>query len=422
MQDYQTIQSALAQADDQQARELFQDMLRKSARLALFDLMAQEVEALCGPKYARQSGEEAFECRRAGSESGHAFINGTKEDIKRPRVRNAEGEVPLHSYQTAKDRNLLFDQVVEAIAAGMPVRGVEDCHGGAIKKTQASEMWVKKSAEYLEKIRSRSLEAGDWLALQIDGVFIGNDCCVIVALAIHEDGRKEVLDFESGASENFQCAKRLCERLAERGFSPPEGRRLLAITDGSRALKKAVRALWSDVVLQECLVHAERETLAKVPKKHTEEAGRLFRRLRLAEGADSGEEAFEELIDELRSRNSEAARCLEQRKDALLAFHRLDVPASLNTTFLSTNHIENLLRNWRQETNRVKRWDLRSDQVSRWTAVGLLEAEKGFRRVRGHQDLHLLAQALAAPDSASVPELAATASNSSTLTESESSR
>ncbi len=90
-------------------------------------MMAEEVEALCGPKYAR---DHESDCRRAGSERGHAFINGTKEEITRPRVRNANGEVPLSTYNIAKDRNLIFDQVVEAIAAGMPVRGVEDCHGG----------------------------------------------------------------------------------------------------------------------------------------------------------------------------------------------------------------------------------------------------------------------------------------------------
>jgi transposase-like protein len=411
MQDYQTIKSVLAQANNEQSRELFQEMLRNSVRLALVDALAQEVEMLCGPKYGR--GHEA-PCRRAGSEKGHAFINGTKEEITRPRVRDDDGEVALATYELAKDRNLIFDQVVDAISAGMPVRGVESCHGGAIKRTQASAMWVQKSASYLEELRTRSLESDEWLAMQIDGLFIGKDCCVIVALGIRLDGRKEVLDFEPGASENFECAKLLCERIAERGFGPAEGRRLLVVRDGSKALQKAVSAVWPSALQQECLVHAERLVLAKLPKKAVEEAVRLFRRLRLAEGKESGEAAFEELVTYLGRHNADAASCLTERKDALLAFHRLDVPAALNGTFLSTNHIENLIGNWRQETSRVKRWDLRGDQVSRWTAVGLLEAEKGFRRVRGHRDLHLLAKALAAPEMACVPESSATASDSST--------
>lgn len=417
MKDSQTIRTLMAQANSEQASEIFQEMLRKSVRLALVEMMAEEVDLLCGPKYSRsQDGE----LRRAGSEKGHAFINGTREEITRPRVRDAEGEVQLASYQVAKDRNLIFEQVVDAVAAGMPVRGVEDCFGGAIKRTQASEMWVRKSGEYLEELRTRDLKNDDWLALQIDGVFIGNDCCVIVALGIHADGRKEILDFEPGASENFECAKLLCERIAERGFRPTEGRRLLVVRDGSKALKKAVGVVWPTALQQECLVHAQRETLGKIPKKVAEEVVRLFKRLRLAEGKEAGEQAFDALVQLLRQHNADAARCLTERKDALLVFHRLDVPATLNRTFLSTNHIENLIGNWRQETSRVKRWDLRTEQVSRWTAVGLLEAEKGFRRIRGHEDLHYLAEALSAAESVSATESAADASNSSTPTDSRS--
>lgn len=399
MQHYQTIQTLLAQANDEQARHLFQQLLRSSVRQGLIEAMAAEVELLCGPKYDPNP-DANF--RRAGSERGLAFINGTKEEITRPRVRSQEGgEVPLQTYQIARDRRLIFDQVVEAIAAGMPVRGVEDCFGGAVKRTQASAMWIEKSRQCLEEFRSRDLKADDWLAVWIDGVFVGSEQCVIVALGIHADGRKEVLDFEQGASENATCCKRLLGRLDERGFAPPEGRRLLVVRDGSKALQKAVSAVWPDALQQECLIHAERETHMKLPKTAREEATRLFTRLRLAEGQEAGEEAFADLLDHLRSFNADAARCLAEREDALLVFHRLDVPASLNQTFLSTNNIENLIRNWRQETHRTKSWNLKSDQLSRWTAVGLLEAEKGFRRIRAYPDLPLLTEALKTPKNAS---------------------
>lgn len=399
MRSYQTIQTLLAQADDTQARHLFQQMLRSSVRQGLIEAMAAEVELLCGPKYDPDP-DGAF--RRAGSERGLAFINGTKEEITRPRVRSAEGEeVPLQTYQIARDRRLIFDQVVEAIAAGMPVRGVEDCFGGAVKRTQASAMWIEKSRQCLEQFRSRELRAEDWLAVWIDGVFVGSEQCLIVALGIHADGRKEVLDFEQGASENATCCKRLLERLVQRGFAPPQGRRLLVVRDGSKALQKAVSAVWPDALQQECLVHAERETLMKLPKRAREDATRLFTRLRLAEGREAGEEAFADLLAHLRAFNADAARCLAERGDALLVFHRLDVPASLNQTFLSTNNIENLIRNWRQESHRTKSWNLKSDQLSRWTAVGLMEAEKGFRRIRAHRDLAALAEALRIPGNAS---------------------
>jgi hypothetical protein len=51
--------------------------------------------------------------------------------------------------------------------------------------------------------------------------------------------------------------------------------------------------------------------------------------------------AFEELLEFVRGKNLAAAESLENRKDGILSFHGLNVPATLNVTFLSSNHIEN---------------------------------------------------------------------------------
>jgi hypothetical protein len=109
--------------------------------------------------------------------------------------------------------------------------------------------------------------------------------------------------------------------------------------------------------------------------------------LREAQGRQAEEEAFDELLDFVSERNAAAALALENRKDALLAFHRLDVPSTLNVTFLSTNLIENVLRNWREATGNVKRWNEKEDMIPRWMASGLLWAEAGFRRIRHAEDL-----------------------------------
>lgn len=405
----QTILKVLAQANDDDATQIFHDSLRDLVRVGLLKMMADEVEMLCGPKYHP---DKDSELRRAGSESGQVFINGGKEPIKRPRVRTVDGdEVRLESYRCASDRSGLFDAVVEAVAAGMPVRGVERCHGGAVKRTQASEMWVEKSREELDRLRTRSLVAEDWLALWIDGVHIGNEQCVIAAIGLHADGTKEVLDFEAGASESAEVCRLLLERIVNRGFAPPPGQRLLVLRDASKALKKAVSRAWPDAVQQECLVHAERVVLAKLPHKAKEEAVRLFNRLRNSQGESAGGEAFADLLEHVEKHNDGAATCLKERRAELLAFHGLNVSSELNPIFLSTNMIENVFRNWRATTHHIKRWRKKSgEMVSRWSAVGLLRAEEGFRRVRAFHRLPQLAAALQiAPDSASAPEDVASA-------------
>ena len=61
----QTLQSQFLQSDSEQTSEIFNEYLRGSVRLALFELMQQEVHELCGPSHAR--GHASCK-RRAGSE------------------------------------------------------------------------------------------------------------------------------------------------------------------------------------------------------------------------------------------------------------------------------------------------------------------------------------------------------------------
>ena len=50
--------------------------------------------------------------------------------------------------------------------------------------------------------------------------------------------------------------------------------------------------------------------------------------------------------------------------------------------------------NTRRKIGRVTRFRAETDQASRWLSYALLEAEKGFRRIRGHADLPSLISAL----------------------------
>ena len=380
------------QGEEREAAKLFQELLRQSVRAGLFAAMAEEVEALCGPRY-RPDSQSVY--HRAGSETGIAYLDGGKESIRRPRVRHeTSGEVRLASYEAASSPMGLFDQVVATVAQGLSVRGVERAMDKALSKSTVSRMWVEKSREQLELLRNRCLADTDWLAILIDGVWLTRELCVVVAVGIDIEGKKQVLDFEQGHSENTTVVSELISRLAQRGVKVNEQRRLLVLRDGSAAIAAAVKRMWPEAVQQECLVHAHSNLRDKLRRRDRADLDLRFKALREAQGALAGEEAFDELLDFVSERNAAAAMILRQRRESLLAFHRLDVPSTLNITFLSTNLIENVLRNWREATGNIKRWNEKEDMVSRWMASGLLWAEAGFRKVRGHEDLPKLAQAL----------------------------
>lgn len=395
-----TGQPTPAPAGNEAFRELFHGAVRGVVREGLLQIIKDEVELLCGPSYRPSAGGQY---RRAGTEPVRIRTSEGAEFIDKRRVRQRqpdgrEQEVRLNSYAEIKRRKGMFDEVLEAICHGASGRGVGQMLG--VSASQVCARWQARSRELLAEFRGRDLAPIAVLSLLVDGVFLGKERCVVVALAVDGEGHKHLLDFEEGSSESAEVVMALFTKLKARGLAAGVARRLLVTRDGSEAIAKAVRHFWPDAVQQECLVHVERGLCAKLSYKHQGEVVRRMNRLRAVEGADVGEEAFKELVEFVRGKNLAAAESLAARKDGILAFHRLNVPATLNVTFLSTNHIENVMRNARLVVGRVARWQDQTDQVARWMGVALLKAQEGFHRVRGHQELGALAAALGRAGSA----------------------
>lgn len=396
---HEELKAAFVQGGERRSSEVFAEVLRASVREAFWQIMAEEVEALCGPRYAPDADSPFY---RAGSEKGSVYLEGEKEEIRRPRVRHPEqGEVTLESYRAASSQAGLFEEVVALVGEGLSQRGLERASQAKIGKSSISRMWEEKSREQLAHLRERPLDGTEWLAVMIDGVFIGGENCLVIALGIDSGGRKQVLDFECGSSESQETVSRLLNRLHRRGVRAGQERSLLVVRDGSQAIKSAVARLWPEALQQTCLVHLERNIADRLRRRDRSECQRLFRRLREAEGPQAGEEAFEDLREFVAERNAAAALALSDRREEVLTLHRLNVPSTLNMTLLSTNVIENLIRNWREQSGNVKRWSVKGDMIERWGASGLLWAENGFRRIRHYEDLPKLREALARSSSGS---------------------
>jgi transposase-like protein len=374
-------------------------LLRESLRSVAEQMLVDEVSALCGPSHYPQPGATY---RRAGSEAGVCHAEGRREAIVRPRVRRrgadgGEREHVLASYQAMSDPANNAARVVLAMRAGMSTRTQAWASDGAMSKSAASRHWIEATAAKVAELRERDLRGTEFFGLMLDGVALAAEAVVVVALGLTRDGHKVILDFEPGASENTAVAKALAARLQARGFAPMAGHRLLAVLDGSAALQTAVLAAWPDTLIQRCLVHKQRNLHGYLRRGDHAESSRLWRRLRLAEGEVAGREALAELRRFVATRNAAGLASLDEAGDQLIALHRLNVPATLNISLLSTNAIENVMRNYRGQTAKVTRWQPATDQISRWTATALLHVEHGFRSLKGHTDLPKLLKNLALP-------------------------
>ena len=106
---------------------------------------------------------------------------------------------------------------------------------------------------------------------------------------------------------------------------------------------------------------------------------------------------LENLARRLESQHPGAAASLREGLEETLTVMRLGLPENLERVLSSTNLIENLFSRVREVSRRVKRWQ-GGAMILRWTAAGVLEAERHFRKVTGYRAIPKLIAALRAHD------------------------
>src|SRR4051794_33903737 len=359
----------------------------------LHEVMEAEVDEVVGPKGEHDPERRAV---RHGHDGGEVTLGGRRGPIERPRARavNGSGEVELASYRHFADRDPLTAVVLERMLAGVSTRryaragepvgsDIEDI-SRSTSKSAVSREFVSRTREHLIELMSRPLSDLRLAVVMLDGIELKGRCCV-VALGIDTDGIKHPLGLWDGSTENATVATTLLANLVERGLDVEQG--VLVVLDGAKALRKAVRDVFGiDTPVQRCQRHKERNVLAHLPE-HARDT--IRRRLRAAWALDDHDAALDRLrilSDELARTDPGAAASLKEGLEETLTVTRLGVRGQLKRTLASTNPCESMIETVRRISRNVKRWQS-GDMCLRWTAAGMLEAERQFRKVIGHGQL-----------------------------------
>jgi putative transposase len=366
----------------------------------LHELLEAEVDEVVGPKGKHNPDRTAV---RHGHEDGEVTLGGRRVPISRPRARTADRqhEVELATYAHFGARDRLTDVMLERMLAGVstrryaragePVGSEIDAGSRSTSKSAVSREFVSRTREHLIELMSRPLEDLRLAVLMLDGIELKGRCCV-VALGIDTDGVKHPLGLWDGSTENATVAITLLSNLVERGLDLEQG--VLAVIDGAKALRKAVReVLGVHTPVQRCVRHKERNVLAHLPER---DRPLVRRRLRQAWALDDHDQALDQLralADELARSHPGAAASLREGMEETLTVTRLGVRGRLKRTLASTNPCESMIETVRRISRNVKHWS-NGDMCLRWTAAGMLEAERQFRRIIGHGDLAKLAVAV----------------------------
>ena len=339
-------------------------------------------------------------CVRWGKQPGYVVFAGQKVPLERPRVRTREGqEVDLQSYRQLQQDGKLQRAVREGVVAGLSTRNYRRAvervvEGYGIEKSSVSRQFVAASSNQLRSLCERRLEDLHLVVLMIDGIHFGGQV-LVVALGIAESGEKHVLGVWQGATENTTVVTGLLEDLVDRGLD--RQRRYLVVIDGSKALRAEVERVFGEQAeVQRCQVHKRRNVKEYLPENCQRDYDRRMRNAYAMSSYTDAKAALEKIFRQLERINPSAARSLEEGLEETLAVHRLGIGGVLRRKLTTTNAIESCLSTVQQVARNVKRWR-EGDQPLRWTATGLLEAEKKFRRIKGYQEILVLKERLNPP-------------------------
>jgi len=379
--------------------ELFELMVRSGLRV--LDVMLEEDRtAVCGPRYAHDATRAAS---RAGTVASEVVLGGRKVPVQRPRVRADGHEVALPTFQALTQLDPLNRRVLEQMLVGVTTRQYarsleplpDDVPSRGTSRSSVSRRFVARTTAQLHVWQTAPLDGLDLVALLLDGVHLGEHC-LIVALGIAADGQKHALGLWEGATENATVCRSLLANLQGRGLRTD--RSLLVILDGALALHKAVRMVFGEAALiQRCQVHKLRNILDHLPERERPATQAVVRRAYQAADIKTATRLLTDLAKRLERDHPSAAGSVREGLEETLTVMTLQLSARLQRSLATTNAAESLLSRTRHVKRNVKRW--RGGQMMlRWVAAGILEAVKGFRRLKGCGDMPKLVAALRARD------------------------
>ena len=170
----------------------------------------------------------------------------------------------------------------------------------------------------------------------------------------------------------------------------PGGSLLHSQRQGAR---KAVRSVFGEVPVQRCLWHKERNVMQHLPERDRPPIKARMRRAWRETDYERALEQLQRLADELEHTHPGAAGSLREGMEETLTVIGLGIKGKLRRTLESTNPCESMIDTVRTTQRNVKNWSS-GEMGLRWTAAGMLEAEKQFRKVIGYTDLPRLAVAI----------------------------
>ena len=314
----------IVQLNEEVIKGQIKELVRGSVEEALNELLEKEAESLT--QAARYERSEA----RQGYRSGHydRSLTTTSGDVTLhiPRLKGVSFETAIIERYRRRESSV-EEALIKMYLAGVSVRRVEDITealwGSKVSPATISEL-NKKAYLHIEDWRNRPLQGGCYPYVYVDGIYLRRNwggeyenVSVLVAIAVNEDGFREVLGAAEGMKEDKASWVSFFQWLRGRGL---DGVKLI-VGDKCMGMLEAVGEVFPDAKYQRCTVHFYRNVFSVVPKSKVKIVAKMLKAIHAQESKKASREKAKAVVAELRAMKlKEAAKKVEDGIEETLTY------------------------------------------------------------------------------------------------------
>ena len=336
----------IVQLNEEVIKGQLKELVRGSVEETLNGLLEAEAEKLT------QAGRYERSEQRQGYRSGHYNRSLTttagEVTLQVPRLKGISFETAIIERYRRRESSV-EEALMEMYLAGVSVRRVEDITealwGCKVSSSTISEL-NKKAYVHIEQWRNRPLQGGKYPYVYVDGIYLKRNwggeyenVAVLVAIAVNEDGYREVLGAAEGMKEDKASWTEFFKWLRGRGLSGVQ----LIIGDKCLGMLEAANEVFPEAKYQRCIVHFYRNVFAVVPKAKIKNVALMLKAIHAQESRDAALKKVEAVAEELRSMKlKEAAKKVCDSFEETLTY--MCFPSEHWTKIRTNNVIERLNR------------------------------------------------------------------------------
>lgn len=366
------------------------DLVREMLAFAADRIMEAEVETQTGA--AKGARSPLRQVQRNGYRDRDWDTRAGRIPLEIPKLRKGS-YLPSFLEPRRTAEKALVAVIQEAYVHGVSTRSVDDLvkamGAGGMSKSQVSRLCAEID-ERVNAFLNRPLE-GAWPYLWLDATYVkvreGGRIisrAVIVAVAVNDDGKREVLGVATGPSEAETFWTDFLRSLADRGLRGVK----LVIADDHKGLRAAARRVFN-ATHQRCRVHWMRNALAHAPTKQRTAVAAMLKTIFAQESKAEAEAQWDTVADALREKQDKLGTFLDASRDDVLAY--MDFPREHWTQIASTNPLERVNREIKRRTDVVGIFP-NDDAIIRLVGAIMLETNDEWTVARRYMSLETLAR------------------------------